>query len=363
MNKPKVIHVLYSGLGGHGNVVFSLMETQFREDFEHILVFYGVEKVRQEYLDKAKEIGIKTYSILKKPKRYLKSFKNFKQILVIEAPKSIIVHNSELLFPALSYKKKNKACTTFYVEHQTNHAKPFLLRVLTRKALKHATNVVCLSENYKTELVQVHGFENKIVVIPNGINTEKYVPTNAPSEEKFIGMAARITSIKDHFNLIKAFKQIVKTNPSWQLKIAGTGDQLEKIKALVRSEKLGNHVHFLGLLGEEELISFYQSLTIYIHATKGETLSTSILQAMACELPIIASDITNNKPLIIPEETGWLYENENDTDLAIKINTVIKAIDIESNSGKLARKMVLDKYSNLLMAEKYRDLIERKSVQ
>ena len=43
-NKPKIIHVIYSGLGGHANVLFPLLESDVLNEYEHVIVFFGIEK-------------------------------------------------------------------------------------------------------------------------------------------------------------------------------------------------------------------------------------------------------------------------------------------------------------------------------
>jgi len=80
---------------------------------------------------------------------------------------------------------------------------------------------------------------------------------------------------------------------------------------------------------------------------------------MSSQLPVIASDIENNKILITHNETGWLYLNKNSNDLASKmlnsIETPKKNITISEN----AREFCKINYSNKTMAEGYKKLIEQ----
>ncbi len=77
----KIVHVVYSGLGGHANVLFPLLEDVSMNHFEHVVVFFGIEKVLPNYLNMAKELGVKTYVIHKKVRSYRKPFLEFKKIL------------------------------------------------------------------------------------------------------------------------------------------------------------------------------------------------------------------------------------------------------------------------------------------
>jgi glycosyltransferase involved in cell wall biosynthesis len=359
MDRHKVIHVIYSGLGGHANVVFPLLESEFGKNHEHVLVFFGVEETLPDYLVKSEAIGIKTYSIQKKPRKYLKVFKQFKEILNAENPDRIIVHSSELIIPASAYRQKNQDVKVFYVEHENNQSKGRSLKFFSRYALRKANAVICLNGIYKEELEQQYKCKVPITVIGNGIDTTKFQPTKDKNEAPFkIGMASRMIPGKDHKTLLTAFKNVSKKYPNVELHIAGDGETLNETKALNTSLQLDDKVHFLGLLNEVEMLAFYGQMNAYVLATNAETLSTALLQAMACELPIITSDIPNNRLLIEPDRTGWLYEVKNSLDLEQKINALLIDSAKAKAMGTAARKKVEADFSIENSAKLYTELIQ-----
>jgi glycosyltransferase involved in cell wall biosynthesis len=359
LNKQlKILHVLYSGLGGHGNVVFSLLETDFGKTHNNTLVFYGVENVREEYLKKVNKMKISSHSIIKRPKHYIKGFKIFKKILHLEKPDRIIVHSSELIIPAIKYSKKNRECKVFYVEHEPNHTKTRFELYISRYAAKKVDKIVCLNESYKSDIKSKYGIKNNIEVIPNGINTEKFCSNKTGSKPRKLGIAARITKTKDHAILIQAFKKLTKDYSDLNLIIAGTGDLLEEIKNLCKKENLSGKVVFSGLLDENQIIDFYKEIDVYVHASKSETLSTSILQAMSCSLPVIASNIDNNSLLLQHGKTGWLYKNENAADLERQIREVLDNFELANKIAVAGREHVISSYSNLEMSFKYNKLVQ-----
>ncbi|MFT5820433.1 MAG: glycosyltransferase involved in cell wall biosynthesis [Crocinitomix sp.] len=359
MQRHKVIHVLYSGLGGHANVVFSLFDTNFRQLHDHVLVFFGVEETLPNYIEKCKELGIKTYSIHKKPRKYLKAFASFKKILQTEKPDRIIVHSSELIVPAVRYRKTTDGIKIFYVEHENNQSKGQSLKLLSKYALRKANAVVCLNENYKAELQDRYKCKVPLVVIANGIDTEKYKPTFNKNEVPFkIGMASRMIPGKDHKSLLNAFKNVSSQYPNIELHIAGDGETLDETKALSKSLNLDSKVHFLGLLNEVGMLGFYAQMGAYVLATNAETLSTALLQAMSCELPIITSDIANNRVLIEAGRTGWLYEVKNSLDLEQKIIHLLANPAESKKFGTEARKHVMEHFSIENSATSYNELIQ-----
>ena len=110
------------------------------------------------------------------------------------------------------------------------------------------------------------------------------------------------------------------------------------------------------MLEEIELVKFLHDLTIYVHASLGETMSTAIMQAMACGLPIIASDVPGINNMIINNKTGILVPVKNEQVMAdaIKylVNTNSRAAELGANAFEFAKMH----YSNVTMFKKYKEL-------
>ena len=158
--------------------------------------------------------------------------------------------------------------------------------------------------------------------------------------------------------LIKAFKELLVLNPgrNIQLHIAGDGETMPQVKSLIEELELADSVKLHGMLNTSALVSFMTSLDIYVHATLGETLSNSIMQAMACGLPIIASDVWGVNNMITNGETGLLYEPGNTGDLAKKINSVIHDAQLRNRLATTARTYAEQHYDNKVMFRRYREL-------
>ena len=63
----KILHILYSGLGGHGNVFFSIISADKKKTFQYEAIFNGIEEVKQDYIDSCKVNGIPWKFVTKKP--------------------------------------------------------------------------------------------------------------------------------------------------------------------------------------------------------------------------------------------------------------------------------------------------------
>ena len=177
---------------------------------------------------------------------------------------------------------------------------------------------------------------------------------------KYIGMAARIVSDKLHMLLInvaylnKSF--FVKNNV--KILFAGDGINLKEIKEKIKSKKLENIIILNGRLKEDDLIKWFRKLDLYVHLSKDETTSTSILQAMSMSLPVIASNIGGNRNLVksVDSINNIILVNNQPTKVYKKIRLLILNKKIRKQMSDLSRQIVLKYYSCETMYQKYQKL-------
>jgi len=356
--RKKVTQVLYSGLGGHGSVVFSLLNADVDSYFDHSLVFYGIEPTRAIYLQDAARLLVPHSSIVKKKGVDVQSWLKVYKTLKHQRPSIVILHSTNLVVPVAYYCWRSKT-KLIVVEHTPNAVKRKVEHIFSRWSKRFASKVILLSEDYKHEYCSQYAIKNqtKLVVINNGIDVLQFAPTDQPKSANkiIISMIARFSKQKDQLTLIKAIQQL--NNPLIQLKLAGTGDQLVTCEAYVQKANLVNSVVFCGLLNEAEIVSLLDETIIYVHASLGETMPTSLMQAMACQLPVIGSDIPGVNNLITAESDGVLFDKSNENQLAVQLNRLINDPKLRQKIGAEARKKAESKFSQIRMFEEYKTVI------
>ncbi|MES2555992.1 MAG: glycosyltransferase family 4 protein [Bacteroidota bacterium] len=356
--QQRLCQVLYSGLGGHGSVVFSLISADVQHDFEHSLVFYGIEPTRDAYLTLAEKYGVSTATILKNRGLDLKSWRKVYRQLYSSTPAVILLHSTNLILPVARYCRKHHA-KLIVVEHTPDAMKRRIEHQFSRWSAKHADQIVVLSRDYKQEYTARYGshFEAKLKVINNGIDVDVYQPVSQPENDNriIISMIGRFSSQKDQLTLIRAIHLL--NNPSVRLILAGSGDQLAACEAYVTENDLTEQVQFPGLLNEEELVLLLHQTTIYVHASLGETMPTSLMQAMSCRLPVIGSDIPGINNLITHNEDGLLVVKSNPEALSEQLNYLIENAAIRQELAKAAREKAVEQFSHHRMFDGYRQLI------
>ncbi len=363
--KRKVIqHMLYSGLGGHGSVFFSLVEGDVNKEFDYRGVFCGVVDMREEYRDKCNQLEIPYQYLKKKHGLHLASMYHLFKFFYKNKPSVIFLHGVTFgIISALCYKIINPGTRILVRDTQAHHLKTKAEWFWMFFCVALAKRIVVLTEASGEGIKKKFGWlvgKRKLVTIPNGLNMAKYQPVCfAPTEKKIaIGMQSRLQPIKDHSTLIKAFKIVKDKLPDYTLSlhIAGDGETMPDVKKLIEELGLSQHVVLYGMLNEKELLDFMQSLQIYVHATFGETLSNSIMQAMACGLPVIASDVWGVNNMINHDKNGWLYTSKDHEQLADKIELLITKPKSRKALGDKARNFAEQNYSNDVMFNSYKKL-------
>jgi len=363
----KVLQVLYSGLGGHGAVFNSMLEGDKEKEIRYEIIFFGVEEVRSAYIENAERNQLPWHFIKKKPGDHLGPFRAFKKIIHESAPDIIFLHTSAYIFFAKwAVLTSRRKCRIIVRETQANHLKTRKEWIGLFFALLLANKVVFLSQQYSETVQQKFRLFftfKRTVIIPNGIDMEVYKPMASTQRGTIrIGMQSRLTPIKDHDTLLRAFSQLLKTRPGCEdtyfLLIAGDGSHLNHLKELTKSLGIEKNCTFLGMLEEKDLPAFINSLDIYVHATLGETMSTAIMQVMACRKPIIASDVPGVNNMIKQGTTGLLVPAKNEQAMMDAISFLIdnpaEALRLSTNGLIFASK----NFSNIAMMEKYKSIFK-----
>jgi L-malate glycosyltransferase len=359
----KILHIAFSGLGGHGNVFFSMADADKEKQHQFEIIFFGNEEVREGYIQKADQRNIPWYFVKKKPGFDFGSYRQIGKIIRQTMPDIIFLHSSSYIFPVkkavISIGKKIKIIVR---ETQPNHLKTKLNWLGLCVSLIAATRVVFLSTEYRDVIkkkLSLFFSDKRTAVIPNGVDLDVYKPAEKKEHTVInIGMQSRLSETKDHTTLIDAFALVLRSAGDSKVKlyIAGDGVCRPALEKKAHDLNISDAVEFTGMLEETDLPGFINSLDIYVHATLGETMSTAIMQVMACRMPIIASDVLGVNNMIKHDQNGLLVPAKNAEALR---DAILKLTNNRALSEALAAnafKFATDNYSNKKMLERYNEI-------
>jgi glycosyltransferase involved in cell wall biosynthesis len=357
----RILHILYSGLGGHGNVFFSLAAADEKNEFEYEALFYGVEAVRPGYIKMAEERQIPWHFVRKKAGVDLRSYRQIIQIVRRSAPDIVFLHSSAYILPAKVAALLSGKVKIIIRETQANHLKTKLEWFGFAFSLVTAKRIVLLTNEYRQEIKKRFPLlysGKKIKVIPNGIDLNIFRPAHKAPGVINIGMQSRLSGTKDHPTLLSAFKLLLEKRAGLKLLIAGDGECRQQLEGLSKELGIKDHVMFMGMLEEQDLPGFINSLDIYVHATLGETMSTAIMQVMACKLPVVASDVLGVKNMIKDGINGLLVPAQDAYKLSEAILYLLENPDVAGKYADAGHEFAANNYSNKLMFERYKAVFQ-----
>jgi L-malate glycosyltransferase len=170
----------------------------------------------------------------------------------------------------------------------------------------------------------------KIRVIPMGIDPEKYNKEDFSDLKKayqtsnIILSVGRLIDWKGTVFLIDAMPFVIREHPDTLLLIAGSGPEKDSLIRRVHELDLEKKVIFLGVVSNQDLLSFYHSADVFVlpsinKAGKTEALGVVLLEAMASGCPVIGSNVGGIPDIITDGENGFLVPEQNPRVLAEKI--------------------------------------------
>jgi len=178
--------------------------------------------------------------------------------------------------------------------------------------------VIAISEQVKEHLRNDFKLEeDKIRVINNGIDIEKFKMQNAKSKMEFknklglgdnpaVGIVARLSDVKGHIYLIQAMKNVLASIPQAQLLIVGEGKMQEELLNLTKTLKIERNVCFIREVSDTREVLW--AMDLFVMPSLKEGLGLALMEAMAAGLPVIGSQVGGIRSLIQDGYNGLLVE-------------------------------------------------------
>jgi glycosyltransferase involved in cell wall biosynthesis len=227
-----------------------------------------------------------------------------------------------------------------------------LTRPLIRVIWRHAKAVVANSEGLRILALRT-AKNHDVCIIPNGVDTALFCPPeSAPSNETpLLLYVGRVSEEKGLDDLINALGEIKST--AWRLKLIGDGPYMTTLRPLVNKVGIQDRVDFLGWLPREALIKHYQSADIFTFPSKHEGMPNSVLEAMSCGLPVLATRISGNEELVHDGTNGFLVAPSTPHALTAALTNMLATPGQRSTLGAESRRIVLQSYDWQRAAREY----------
>lgn len=168
--------------------------------------------------------------------------------------------------------------------------------------------VVCVSEAV-ADVCRPWVAPDKMIVLHDTVNIREYIPPK--KHEIFtIGIIGSLIFVKDHLLFLECAKIILNVHPAMRFWIIGEGDMRKQLEERAKELAIHSQVTFFGF--REDIPELLSQLDVLMITSKNEGLCSTILQAMAAQVPVIAKNVGGIPEIIQSGENGLLAENQDD---------------------------------------------------
>lgn len=234
-----------------------------------------------------------------------------------------------------------------------NYLKPFL---------DAADGYLAVAHRHKRYLVEVEGLDAaRIQVIHNGVDTQKYRPGRSCDElreemqfaegDTVITVVASLKPAKCVDNLLRAVAQNKARFPRARVLVVGEGPEDGNLKSLAGSLGIGNHVVFAGIRDDIDAVLRATDLFVLPSRRGTETFPNVILEAMACGVPVVATDVGSVTELVAHEGSGLVIPPDDVDALAAALAALLADADKRSAYGTRGREIIEAQFGIETMCE------------
>ena len=209
-----------------------------------------------------------------------------------------------------------------------------------------ADRMVAINEAIVTELNQAGVAQKRIVVIPNGVETDKIEQKRAYRIDDTVTLVSmgRLHPQKGFDVLLPALKRIIHDRPDvgWRLWLLGDGPLRSELEIMAHHLGIDQQVKFWGKVNN--VPTYLSQADIFVLPSRAEGMSNALLEAMAHGLPCVATQISGNVDLIQHGENGLLVPPDNEAALAKAIIHIVDDAVTRQQVGTRARQTVETNY-------------------
>jgi len=226
-----------------------------------------------------------------------------------------------------------------------------IFKRMSKKIWKNADFVVANSRGLK-DLALSSSPNQEISVIYNGIDIEQFKPVSKNKKNKTITIIStgRLIPRKGYRYLIEALSGL----DGFNLKLLGGGNSQEELEALAKKNNID--VEFTGKIDHEKISAYLQKADIFMLPSLNEGMSNSVLEAMACGLPVIATDVGGSSELI--KNNGFIVKKADSEAIKEALLKYKKNQSLIKKHGDASRKKALSmSWANT--AKEYKKLYQK----
>jgi len=225
--------------------------------------------------------------------------------------------------------------------------KNFVAKSILKYNFRSADVLCATSETIKNSIHQVT--QKEVLVVPFGVDVQNFSPKKVKSlfaEGDFV--LGSIKPLEELYNidiLIKSFAALYPKYPALKLLIAGEGSAEKDLMDLANKLNVTDAITFTGRIPFNEINNYYNMIDVLVNISEYESFGVSVIEAMACEKPVIVTNVGGLKHIVKDETLGFKVEARNEEQTVAAIEALIKDKVRYKEIAENSRKHVMENYS------------------
>jgi N-acetyl-alpha-D-glucosaminyl L-malate synthase BshA len=366
--KIKIGIVCYPTYGGSGVVATELGKQLAKKGHQIHFISYEPPFRLDQYYENIyfHEVEVPTYPLFKFPPYSLALTNKIVELITEENLEIIHAHyaipHSLAAYVAREVKQETgvKVITTLHGTDITLVGNQSSFKSITKFSIEASDGVTAVSDNLRQETIDTFELENdKVKTIYNFVDIKKYIRkepeealTFATGDEKIITHISNFRDVKNIPDVIEIFALINKEVNS-KLLLIGDGPNRHSAKKLVSKLNLDDKVYFLGK--QDNVIPLLSVSDLFLLPSQKESFGLVAIEAMACEVPVIASNTGGIPEVVLDEITGFLAPPGCTEKMAQKAIELLENKEMYDEFSQNARHWVVTKFSSEGVVEEYED--------
>lgn len=218
--------------------------------------------------------------------------------------------------------------------------------------------IICVSEAVKESTAPILQDKGRLAVVYDGIDLGRFADTSAfpsvheelglPATTPLIGTVAALTAEKDLTTFVRVAGKLKTILPHAHFVVIGDGPEKESLKALAQQLGVANAVHFLGR--RNNVPQLLPQLNVFLFTSQMEGLGTSVLDAFACKIPVVATAAGGIPEMVLHEKTGLLTPVGDTDSLAKAVLRLTSDQELRQKLSNNAYALLLKKFTKDRMA-------------
>jgi glycosyltransferase involved in cell wall biosynthesis len=252
-------------------------------------------------------------------------------------------------------RSKRPLVVSFHTSHFLTRAESPLWAPLLGRLVRWPDHAFAASEQI-AEVAMKLAPGTRVEALTNGVDTEQFQPPHPGTGRKSrtIIVPRRLFPKNGVEFLIRAIPEVTARLPDARALVVGDGPERSRLEALARDLGIGESVRFLGSRPHDEMPELYGTSEIAVFPSLMEATSVAALEAMACELPVVASAV-GGLPEIVDSEVGALAPPGDSHALAGAIVRLLQDPHL-ADRGRVARERVVARWSNDRLVDRHLEL-------